>query len=187
MSCSRADEHRAVAEAVREQGVVERGGGGDIDVVAFELVLRSAQSCTGPPARRAGPLRLVASTPPSIPFTINGENTDDTDRIHRRDHRRAARHRATRGCRIPDHTQPQLRALLRACAGEHNVPEAISSNVFYAHHYPDDGRTYRDFPVTLATQAQCRAALESLPRLEAAAVAFVSRQQESNPTGRRAP
>ena len=82
--------------------------------------------------------------------------------------------RAAAGYRIT--LSPRLRALLRACAGEPDVPDAISSNVFYAHHHPDDGRSYRDFPVTLATRTQCLAALESLTRLDEAAREFLMQQ-----------
>ena len=81
----------------------------------------------------------------------------------------AAGHRVT--------ISPRLQALLTQCSCEDNVPEAISGNVFYAHHYPDARRAFRDFPLAFASDAQCRAALQSLLRLQAEAAAFLNRQQ----------
>ena len=70
---------------------------------------------------------------------------------------------------------PWVLALLRACArkGKDDTPPAVTRHVFYAHHVRDDGRTEMSAPVHFGSEAQCDAALASLPRLIAAATQFL--------------
>ena len=68
---------------------------------------------------------------------------------------------------------PWVLALLRACARKDDIPPAITRHVFYAHHFRDDGSTEMSSGVHFGSEAQCDAALGTLPRLIAAATQFL--------------
>ena len=71
---------------------------------------------------------------------------------------------------------PWVLELLRACAYSartDDIPPAITRHVFYAHHFPNPGDTERSYSVCFASEAQCDAALGSLPGLIAAATQFL--------------
>ena len=67
----------------------------------------------------------------------------------------------------------QLLELARRVSTRSDIPDAIRRNPFYAHHVRDDGRTFVDAPAQFGSEAQAQAALGTLPRLEAAARAFL--------------
>ena len=60
---------------------------------------------------------------------------------------------------------PRVLDLLGACRSRNEPPPTITSHVFYAHHFRDDGRTEVLGSVCFGSEAQCDAALSSLPRL----------------------
>ena len=64
---------------------------------------------------------------------------------------------------------PWVLELLRACARKDDIPPAITRHVFFVHHFRDDERTEMLSGVHFGSEAQCDAALTSLPRLIAAA------------------
>ena len=71
---------------------------------------------------------------------------------------------------------PWVLERLRACAYSartDDIPPAITRHVFYAHHFPNPGDTERSYSVCFASEAQCDAALGSLPGLIAAATQFL--------------
>ena len=71
---------------------------------------------------------------------------------------------------------PWVLELLRACAYSartDDIPPAITRHVFYAHHFPNPGDTERSYSVCFGSEAQCDAALGSLPGLIAAATQFL--------------
>ena len=68
---------------------------------------------------------------------------------------------------------PWVLELLRACAAKNDLPRAITRHVFYAHHFRRNGTEEISAPVHFGSEAQCDAALGSLPRLIAAATQFL--------------
>ena len=68
---------------------------------------------------------------------------------------------------------PWVLELLRACARKDDIPPAITRHVFHSHHFRDDGRTEMSGDVHFGSEAQCDAALGTLPRLIAAATQFL--------------
>lgn len=77
------------------------------------------------------------------------------------------------GRHIPISMSDQLPELAGRVSTRSDVPDAIRRTPFYAHHIRDDGHTFVGAPAQLRSEAQAQAALDTLPRLEAAARAFL--------------